>query len=114
MTETYNTTAVIRLTNLNVSNLSNPDTSQKIIQSRAYINTINNDYKMNLKDEYINKLISPDNNILSINSNNGQFININISGEDPEKITSIACSKLFAIFFLFFFLIFNFLIFLFF
>ena len=90
MTNIYSTEAIVRLTNLESSIYSSVDGSGRIIKSRSFIENVNEYYNMNLDNDYIGRLLSDQNNLMTITGNNeNPFIVIKIKGEDPEQIQNL-------------------------
>lgn len=91
MTNIYSVQSTIRLTNLKSSIYSDSSTVSRMIKSRNFLQEVNGNFDMNLDEDYIDRLLSENNNFLVIDSNNNSpFIEINLRGEEPNKITNLA------------------------
>jgi capsular polysaccharide biosynthesis protein len=91
MTNIYSVQSTVRLTNLENSMYSNGASSSRFIKSRSFLQNVNKDFEMDLENNLIDKMLSNQNNFLTINGNSDStFIDINIKGENPEQITNLA------------------------
>ena len=90
MTNIYSVESTVRLTNLESSIYSEGGTVSRIIKSRSFLQNVNQEFDMNLEEDYLDRLLSEGNNFLTVNGNDDSpFIEINVRGEEPEKITKL-------------------------
>ncbi|MDZ7672386.1 MAG: Wzz/FepE/Etk N-terminal domain-containing protein [Halanaerobiales bacterium] len=91
MTNIYSVQSTVRLTNLENSMYSNGASSSRFIKSRSFLQNVNKNFEMNLENNMIDRMLSNQNNFLTVNGNSDSpFIDINIKGENPEQITNLA------------------------
>jgi len=91
MTNIYSVQSTVKLTNLENSLYSNGASSSRFIKSRSFLQSVNEKFEMNLESNLIDRMLSNQNNFLSVNGNSDNpFIDIKVRGEEPEQITNLA------------------------
>ena len=91
MTNLYTVESTVKITNLENSIYANGAASSRIIKSRSFLQSVNENFKMNLENDFLDRLLSTESNLLVVNGNeNSSFVEIRLKGEDPNKIRNLA------------------------